>query len=407
MFAVLLAGAPVLAADADARIVEYRRLADSGGAEAVEALAIALSTEEDPSARVAARDALSRVDIREDELIAVLQDSASADARSWAAHSLGHYGGLGVADALLASVDDEDDRVRREVYEALGRNKDPRGMQALQKAAVRDPVSKNRQTAIVAAKTAMQDDGVDVPMELARLQGDDAAAAALAARKLGESQDWRAMDPLVAAASGGDIELRKAALLALGHLGDQRAVGAVRGIAEDSSGHVRYAALAALAYLADESATPTLVTLCADPDPSTRQLAVRALAWTDAPGTAAHIRPLLGDSSENVRAEVVLSLGEIADPERGAALVEALEDPSPFVRAEAARLVGQTGDVSAGEAVLVLLQDGDPLVRIASAGAVADLGLDAGRAPLEKLVAKTRDADERAYYEAALERLGG
>ncbi|HJN75740.1 MAG TPA: HEAT repeat domain-containing protein [Myxococcota bacterium] len=403
MLLVLLAGAR----PPEARILEYRRLADEGGVEAAETLSGALVSEDDPAARIAARDALSRVDLTQDELLGVLEDSATSEARAWAAHSLGHYGGLTAAEGLLAAVDDPDDRVRAEVYEALGRNKDPRAVAVLQRAAVQDPSSDNRETAIVAAKRSLQDESVDVPIELARLAGSDPGARIQAAQALGGSEDWRAVTPLVAAAESGDVELRKASLLALGHLGDQRAVDPVREIAASSTGHVRYAAVAALAYLADESAIPTLVELCGDSDPSTRQLAVRALAWTDAPGTAAIIQPLLSDPSENVRAEVVLGLGEIADPERTAGLAEALGDPSPFVRAEAARLLGISGDTAGGTALVALLSDRDALVRISTAGAVADLGLTDAISPLEKLVSKTKDEDERGYYEAALKKLGG
>ena len=396
----------LLAAESpEGRILEYRRVSDQGTVEAADTLAAALSIEDDPRARVAARDALSRVDLDAEELVLLLEGSEYAEARAWAAHSLGHYGGSGAADALLAAVDDPSDLVRAEVYEALGSNRDPRAITVLQKAAVQDPDAKNREAAILAAKRALSEPSVDVPLELARLASEDENARVQAARRLGSSDDWRAVEPLIGAAQGGDTELRKAALLALGHLGDARAVGPICEVATSSSGHVRYAALAALAYLKDESATQVLVQLTSDGDASTRQLAIRALAWTNAPGTAALIRPLLQDADEHVRAEVVLSLGEIDDPARVEGLVEGLVDPSPFVRAEAARLLGKTGDVEAGAALLPLLKDRDALVRIAAAQAAADLGLDEAREPLGKLVEKTRDAEERAWYEKALSQL--
>lgn len=390
--------------DEQARVLAYRALAESGGVAAVEQLTEAIGDEQDPSARAAAQDALARIELDVAALDHLLQEGNEL-ARAWAAHQLGHYGGSVAAEALLAASDDPSDRVRREVYDSLGRSDDPRALNVLRKAAVADASATNRELAESAALASIENrDGVDVPLQMARLKSGTPGVRIQAAKSLGEAGDWRAVDPLVHAAQTGEVELRKTALLALGHLGDKRAVEPIRELAESQSGQVRYAALAALAYLADESATPTLVALCADPDASTRQLAVRALAWTAAPGTAERLRPLLGDTSENVRAEVVLSLGELDEPERIEGLEQALDDVSPFVRSEAMRLLAATG-ADVDDHCVRLLEDRDALVRIAAAGACADRGVTGAVPALEKLASRTRDASEKTYYEEALARL--
>ena len=390
--------------DEQARVLAYRALAEQSSFEAVVQLTAAIRDEPDPSARAAAQDALARVELGVDELTTLVVDGDEL-ARAWAAHQLGHYGGAVAADALLAAASDPSAAVRREVYEALGRSDDPRALDVLRKAAVADASATNRDIANTAALAHVEHrDGVDVPLQLARLRGGSADARVQAAKTLGQAGDWRAVEPLVEAAQTGDVELRKAALLALGHLGDQRAVPEIQALATSQSGHVRYAALAALAYLADESATPTLVELTRDSDASTRQLAVRALAWTGAPGTSELLRPLLADPSEHVRAEVVLSLGESDEPQRIDGLVDALDDASPFLRAEALRYLAASG-AQVAEHAESMLSDRDALVRIAAARACADRGVTQAIPTLERLVAKTKDDDERAYYADALARL--
>lgn len=393
--------------DPRARVLAYRELAEAqDSAAAVEQIAAALSTESDPQVRAAGQDALSRLDLNVDQLAALLGESEEPIARAWAAHSLGRHGPLGV-DALLAAVEDTSPQVRGEVYDALARSGDPRALQALRRAAVKDPSALLRERASQAALQVVGRQEVQINAELARLGHPDPGERVLACKRLGQAGDWRALQPLLDAAKAGDPIVREAAILALGQLGDHRAVPELEVLATQTSGKLRYSAIAALAHLADESAVPTLTSLMQDPDPATRQLAVRAVSWTDPAGSAALFLPLLADPEEAVRLEVIGALGQSSDPERAAALITALADPSPFARAEAARLLSRADHPRSIEALTPLLKDRDPLVRLSAAASLQTLGATQAAPAIRKAAEKAPTAEEKATLEAAAAALGG
>jgi HEAT repeat protein len=380
--------------------------ADVEGIAELEGIAEQLAHTEDVADRARLESELTRVELSPEDLATVLAESEQDAARAWAAHALGRRNDDLALRALLDAIDDESELVRGEVYKALGRRDDPEVLTALKKAAVRDPSARLRDEALEAAKATLHaEQAVDVPTEIARLQSEDVYDAVEAAERLGEAGDWRAVEPLIAAASKGDPTLRKAALLSLGHLGDPRAVDDLCQIAVSTAGPIRYHALAALAYLADDGAVPTLTTLLADSDPWTRTYAVRALAWTAAPGTAELLIGVLDDPEEQVRIEVLVHSGRIGAPYE--LLVEALDDPSPIVRSEAVRLLAEGADARTPDAVRPLLNDKDALVRIQAAHAAVALFDLAAAEDLRKLVKKTKNEDERAVYEGALQALGG
>lgn len=414
MALLLAAGAtpPMLASeDPAARAGAYRALAadatpaDAG--ERLEQLAAALASETDPRARGAGQDAMARLPLSEADLVDALSVSPHAVARAWAAHALGHREAAGAVEALLGAVDDPEELVRAKVYEALARSDDPRAISALRKAAVRDPSAALRDAASQAALAAVRHENPDVPGDLALLEAGDPAQRVNAARRLGQSGDWRALQPLLAAARSGPMEVRQAALLALGHLGDHRAVPPLLELLDQTSGPLRYHVLAALAWLGDEAAVPALSRLVRDGEPTTRQLSARALAWTDAPGTVPLLMGVTRDPAVEVRIELLHAVERLTDPARADLLRALLSDPEGAVRAEAAWRLAALDPAGAGPALLPLLEDRDPLVRLAAADSLSRLGVTAAVPGLRKLVDRTRDEDERASYQLALDALGG
>ncbi len=392
------------------RVLAYRALEGGDAArETADQIAAALTTEDEPEVRAAARDAMARLPLEQEDLIALLAESDYVVSRAWAAWALGRYRSPAAVEALLAAAGDPSEDVRREVYGALGHIGDRAALPALSRAAVREPSATLRARAEQAALDVAsgRGRGLDVPTELALLEGGAPEDRIRAARVLGESGDWRALGPLLAAARGGSPELRAAALLALGHLGNHRAVQPLTELAASTSGELRYHAVAALANLGDQAAVPALEALLDDPDFTTRQLAIRALSWIGAPGTAERAAALLDDPAEQVRIEAVLALGESGERERIRALVLAGADPSPFVRAEAARFLGESGEAAAVPALIELLEDRDALVRLSAADGLVTLGAVEALPALERAADKARGDEQRAHIEAAVRALGG
>ncbi len=392
------------------RVLAYRDLGEVGDARAaMDRIAAALATEDEPEVRAAARDAMARLPLEQEDLIALLTGSDYVVSRAWAAWALGRYRSPAATEALLAAAGDPSEDVRREVYGALGRIGDRAALPALSRAAVREPSATLRARAEQAALdiASGRGRGLDVPTELALLEGGAPEDRVRAARVLGESGDWRALGPLLAAARSGSPELRAAALLALGHLGNHRAVQPLTELAASTSGELRYHAVAALANLGDPAAVPALEAMLSDPDPTARQLAIRALGWIGAPGTAERAASLLGDPAEEVRIEAVLALGASREPERLQALERAAADPSPFVRAEAARFLGESGEAAVAQVLIDLLEDRDALVRLSAADGLVSLGAVEALPALERAADRARGDEQRAHIEAAVRALGG
>jgi len=406
-WALLGASWAELVADPDPR-VRMRAYRDVDGGDdavaALEAVTDALKAEDDAHVRATARDAIARLPLNEAQLRGVLADSKQPVARAWSAYALGFYRSPDALEALLGAVVDAEDDVRREVYQSLGRLGDRQALPALSKAAVRDPSAALRSVAEKAALDVAsgRGRGLDVSTELAILEGGAANDRIRAARALGRSGDWRAIEPLLAAAREGNAALQQAALLALGHLGNQQAVPELCRIATDTAGQVRYHAIAAIADLGDESALPTLERLLEDVDPTTRQLALKAVAWTAPDGLAAIATRMLKDPVEVVRVEAVLALESLRHPDRVDALLSATSDPSPFVRSEAARILGDAGSLKATPALVGLLEDRDVLVQLSAADALARLGAVEAVPDLKKQLEKAKTNEQRELYEAAI-----
>ncbi len=392
------------APDPRARLLAIRALAQDPAQ--LDTLAESLAKESEPSLRRALQDALARLPLTEANLLRALATSPVASARAFAAHSLGRSRSDSAMTGLVAAMPDADASVRLEIYRALGALENRLALDPLMRAAVRDVSPACRAGAVAAAEAlaAAPTVPVDVPIDLARLAASTGSGASrraeprrdeaiAAARRLGESGDRRALEPLVEVArTAADPLLQQAALAALGRLGDARAVPPLLTLLPITTGRTRYAVLAALAALRDESSADALSRLLADPDPATRQLSVRALGWIGPHDLFTRLAPAQIDPIEDVRGEVLFVVGQSGAPTRIAALLRALDDPSPFLRAEAVRL---SADAGVTDRIPALLQDSDGLVRLAAADAVAVLRVPGAAALVRKAAGRARDKAER------------
>jgi HEAT repeat protein len=408
------AAAPVLApasvsavarlddADPRARILAARTLASDPAA--LDPLAARLARESDPALRRALTDALARLPLTEEALIAAVKASPTPAARAFAAHSLGHARTDAALTALLAATADAEALVRREAYRALGTAGDRVALDTLLKAAVRDPAAGARAEAEAAAELLAAAPTVppDVTIDLARLRNGTMDERAAAAGRLGESRDRRALEPLVDAAKATEPALAQSAIGALGRLGDARAVPTLVALLGTTSGRTRHTVLAALAALRDESSADPVAALLADPDPAARRLAVRALGWIAPDDLFTRLQPALADGTEEVRAEVLSVVSQSRSPTRIAILLPALGDPSPFLRAEAVRLCAEAGVT---DRIPTLLSDRDMLVRLAAADALDQLRPPGAAAAVRAAATRAKDAEERAHLDAIAARL--
>lgn len=391
-------------ADARERLFAVRALAHDPTA--LEALSTALTKESDPALRSAIADAMERLPLGEDALIAALAGSSVSAARAFAAHALGRDGSQHAVNALLAAVSDGDPTVREHVYTALAASGHREALPTLMKAAVRETAFAPRGAAEKAAELLAASPTVpfDTPAALARLEHGNSDARIAAAHDLGEHGDRRAVDALCAAANGStDVPLQRAAIAALGRLGDGRAVPTLVTLLPHTEGRTRQEAIGALAALRDESAADALTTLTRDADVTTRQLSVRALGWIAPPDLFDRLLTVQSDASEDVRGEVLFVAGESRDPARIAALRRGLADPSPFLRAGAGRIAGEAGQ---GPLLIPLLTDHDALVRLTAADGLAALAPEGAADALRAAAKRAPTADERTRMTEAANRVG-
>jgi HEAT repeat protein len=172
---------------------------------------------------------------------------------------------------------------------------------------------------------------------LRQLRSKDAGTRAGAALKLGESKDWRALEPLAEALSDGVLSVRYHAALALRKM--------------------------VCNWPKSETAkriVPALVAALADKDSSTVREAAAEALWPI--GDARAVEPLLAaleDESCGVRQAAVHALWCIADRRAVEPLMAALKDEDSEVRRAAAELLGRISDPRAMEPLLATLMDGD------------------------------------------------
>lgn len=224
---------------------------------------------------------------------------------------------------------DDDWFVRRRAALALGGERPPGALEALEEA-LADRDADVRQAAVIA---------------LGRL-GDERALEILARPMVLE-------DP--------SANIRWAAVKALGQLGSLSQVGVLTGALEDPEWIVRNEALLVISDFI--RAVPDRMTveerksfirLLTIPDEEVRRLVIDTLARRSTFGLQEMVEALHG-KSRKVRSGVAEALGESRDPRSVLPLIEATRDQSGIVRAAAVKGLGKLGDHRAVEAVIVVL----------------------------------------------------
>ena len=268
----------------------------------------------------------------------------------------------------------------------------------------------------------------DVTKEIRALQDPDPRTRQIALAKLGQSQNPRAVAPLLATLQSSNVQMRAGAAIALGQLQRPEAVAPLLAMLHDQDPGTRARAADALGASKDGRAVEPLIALLKDENPYVRQRVPEALgragdarafeplvkALQDADSgarmgaadglgllkDARAVEPLIAvlqtDGDSSVRHACAWALGQMKDARAVDPLVVALIDPKWLVRDAAATALGELKDSRAVEPLLKSLQDHDSHVQRAAVKALARIHDQRAIQPLTALLTspepQTQDA---------------
>jgi hypothetical protein len=163
-----------------------------------------------------------------------------------------------------------------------------------------------------------------------------------AIRLLGDTGDFRAVEPLIHLLGEVNPNIRGAVVAALGNLGDLRAVQPLIKVLENDVMGARLTAIEALGDLGDPRAIEPLI-------------------------HAFEYEPLIhvfGDNDVEVQLLIVEALRKIHDPRVGEFFIHILQNKNPAIRMTAVKILEQIGDVQAIKPLVSLLKDNNSTIRL-------------------------------------------
>ena len=303
------------------------------------------------------------------EAMAALSDT-QAGRRAEAARSLDQKGDTAAVAALARLLrSDASEDVRVAAAEALGRMEAKAGVPALGDA-LGDQSAKVRNTAAWAL--GQIEDRTSVPALARALSDRDDGVRETAVWALGQIEGPDAVVALAAAlARDATVAVRRTAAWALGQIGDKSAVGplgtALRG---ERDGEVRRTVAWALGQIGDGAAVPALSTGLSDPVEDVRLTCAWALGQIGPRGAPEALLRALGHDTPAVREKAAWALGQIGDDAAVPALAAAVADSSVGVRRTALWALGQLDSGAARTAIMGALRSDDPELRAAAARAL-------------------------------------
>lgn len=232
--------------------------------------------------------------------------------------------------------------------------------------------------------------------------------------RLGDLQDERTVQPLVAGLKDKDPYIRKETLKTLRMIGDPRSIRPIIHMLNDSNHNVRVEAATVLRGFGvqtigllltafketngtvqrevvkllgdfrDPLALDSLIAALGNGDFEVRMRVASSLGKM---GEVA-LEPLLATLSDTnkdwaVRGDAAKALGELGDERAVGLLLNAFEDENVYIRRMVAEALGKLGDISVLEPLIIALEDEDWLIREAVAKALQRLG-EAAIEPLTK-----------------------
>jgi len=300
---------------------------------------------------------------------------------------------------LITLLQEEDEGLRSNAAEALGRIGDRRAVEHLIKVLrnKEDPVRRDAATALGCLGGPRATDAL-----IAVLKGQDSSLRSYAAGALSKSEDERAVDVLIEALNDRDRSVRGIAAAGLSHRGgpvverligllqvgsryemesaaealgclqDPRAVKPLEKILlTDPNSWAKRLAIDALVAIG-EPAVDSLIAALRNPDPWIHQPVLRKIPYVGKPAVKPLI-VLLGDKEVRLRVAAAYALGDIGDPRAIEPLKAALNDKHEEVREAAATALAGFNAPSIVEALRRSMNDEHECVRKAARWALSKL----------------------------------
>jgi len=241
---------------------------------------------------------------------------AHALAAAWSEHGptrraalriLSYFGYAEGLDALLAGMQDDDERVRDAAAPGLALLDDPRALSALMAASRHASAATRAATMRAFGHSTITP---EIAAALTRgLDDDEAWVRYYACQSLGRLVATSAADRVIALLDDPEGQVRVAAVEAIARLGGDRALAALDKASVAADVDVRRAALVGLGLLRRPDAIALLIRAAESADPATRVAAVSALEATSTPAATSALMRAASDPEERVRAPAFELLG--------------------------------------------------------------------------------------------------
>lgn len=281
-------------------------------------------------------------------------------------------------EPLLEALKDENLEMRREVATSLGRIKDRRSIGPLTVALKHGYEKEEHRHRVVRERIAVAIGEIDLDALVALMTEEDVRIREAVMSALLESEETQAIDVFLRILRDAPKpHIRSAAARKLGQTGDYRAVEALITALKDNDRNVRQYSAKALEEIGDLRATgPLEAVAVGDKDSVVRKAARRAFQKleqkknrlereeTETVQVRKQERPSLdsliaglSDERPGIRIESAKALRGVKDRRAIDALVGALNDPDHEVRGHAAYALGETKDSSCIKALVGVLMD--------------------------------------------------
>ena len=225
----------------------------------------------------------------------------------------------------------------------------------------------------------------------------------MAAEKLGELKDRRAVEALIDALEDDWYWVRNAAAWALGELKDERAIDALIKAVNDKNPWVKISAVASLGKIASDKAVDALIKALEDKDQEVSEASAEVLVKTGNKNVVSVLIKAFDEGNKSVKRLIIKILGKIGDARAVDTLIKALEDSDVVIKRSATEALVKIGDERAVDALIKALEDNDVVVKRNAAVALAKIGSSkAVRALLDSL--KNRDIEFQAIAETLFEK---